>query len=185
MNLKTNQWTFDRDNARNVRLIKDCNYDFTVRLDAAKVSKDASDFLRMKGKLYNQERATDAARRLHEGVADLTPSHETPSSDVETPLKRRSSERIKKENEIKTQFGEVNKLASDGGVQKKTKKRATRGKKSWKAAIDDIAEESSIEYETDDSIIHQPLRHVNTSICRNVKVGASVACNKVRPFRCV
>ena len=65
-NLKTNQWNFDKDNARNVRLVKDCRYDFTVQLNVDQISKDASDFLRSIDKQHLRAQYRDTVHALRE-----------------------------------------------------------------------------------------------------------------------
>ena len=144
--MKTNQWRFDKENARNVRLVKDCSYDFTLHLDVGQLSKDASDFLRSLGKLYDAERATEEARQLHEGIVDLTSTEGIYQSDEEVSSKRRSSDRIKKDKEMKAQLEEVHKFTDEEEGEKRViRKRVKRVKKSPAATFNDSGEESSIE----------------------------------------
>ena len=114
-----------------------------MQLNVDQISKDASDFLRSIDKLYDAERATEEARQLHEGIIDLAVVEGTYPSDGEASSKRRSSERIKKDKEMKVHIEE------EEGEKRVIRKRAKRVKQKQTVAIDDSDIESSIDYETD------------------------------------
>ena len=92
--METDQWFFEKNNAKCVRLLKNSHYNFSKQIDVIDICKEAEAFLTEKTLLYDPDRA---AKKLS-ATLNLDDIRDTPTApNSAAPTKRRSSERIRKE----------------------------------------------------------------------------------------